>query len=153
MTELKYIFWLLEDIFPDNFFGRTLNCHKTLAVRAFDLIPTLRTRPECQLSADIHSHKAGTKLPHESATGVHLCSCGSPNLSSSTRHSDHNYWFFTNCQTRNSLLLLTEAFWPISNQTKQTSLRILKDKPKFSAITFQINFINIKTIEIFQPKP
>ena len=36
-------------------------------VRAFDLIPALRARPWNQLSADIHSHKAGTKLPYESA--------------------------------------------------------------------------------------
>ena len=41
--------------------------HKLKLCRAFQLIPTLRTRPEYQLSADIHSHKAGTKLPHESA--------------------------------------------------------------------------------------
>ena len=28
-------------------------------------LPTLRARPEYQLSADIHSHKAGTKYPDE----------------------------------------------------------------------------------------
>ena len=32
---------------------------------AFDLIPTLRTRPEDQLSADIHYNKAGNKMPQE----------------------------------------------------------------------------------------
>ena len=48
-------------------FFRTLNCHHTKTVRAFDLIPMLRTWPEYQLSADIHSHKAGTKLPHKLA--------------------------------------------------------------------------------------
>ena len=37
-----------------------------LTVRDFDLIPTLRTRPEYQLSADIHSHKASTKYPDKS---------------------------------------------------------------------------------------
>ena len=32
-------------------------------VRAFELIPALRVWPEYQLSADINSHKAGTKYP------------------------------------------------------------------------------------------
>ena len=41
-------------------FGQFLNCHKSKTVRAFHLIPTLRARPEYQLSDDIHSHKAGT---------------------------------------------------------------------------------------------
>ena len=67
MTELTFKKKVLEHLFSDIFFKRTLNCHHTLTVRAFDLIPTLRTRPEYQLSADIHSHKAGTKLPHELA--------------------------------------------------------------------------------------
>ena len=49
------------------FFSKNLKLTSHLTVRAFRLIPTLRTRPECQLSADIHSHKAGTKLPYESA--------------------------------------------------------------------------------------
>ena len=36
-----------------------------VTIRAFDLILTLRARPEFQLSADIHSHKAATKyLPY-----------------------------------------------------------------------------------------
>ena len=43
-------------------FKRTLNCHISYAVRAFDPIPALRARPKYQLSADTHSHKAGTKL-------------------------------------------------------------------------------------------
>ena len=34
-------------------------------VRAFDLIRTLRARQEYQLSADIHSHNASTKLPYK----------------------------------------------------------------------------------------
>ena len=67
MTELIFFFLHLEHLFSDILFRITLNCHKTLAVRAFDPIPTLRARPEYQLSADIHSPKAGTKLPHELA--------------------------------------------------------------------------------------
>ena len=34
-------------------------------VRAFDLKSTLRARPYYQLSADIYSHKAGTKRPNK----------------------------------------------------------------------------------------
>ena len=56
-TSLTHIF----EQFPLN----SLNCHILLTIRAFDLILTLRARPECQLSADIHSHKAATKyLPY-----------------------------------------------------------------------------------------
>ena len=35
-------------------------------VRAFDLISKMRARPRYQLSADIHSHKAGNKFAFES---------------------------------------------------------------------------------------
>ena len=45
--------------------SRALNCHKSKTVRAFDLIPNIRARPEYQLSAGIHSHKACTKYPDE----------------------------------------------------------------------------------------
>ena len=45
----------------------TSTCRYTYTVRAFDLIPTLRAWPEYKLSADIHSCKAGTKLPHKLA--------------------------------------------------------------------------------------
>ena len=38
-------------IFSDNYFGKTLNCHISSTVRAFDLIPKLRARPEYQLSS------------------------------------------------------------------------------------------------------
>ena len=66
MTEFNINCSLLGPLFLYNFYLRTLNRHKSLIIRAFDLIPTLRTWPEYQLSAGIHSHKAGTKYPHES---------------------------------------------------------------------------------------
>ena len=50
-----------------NIFLRTLNCHISIA---FGLIPTLRARSENQLSADIHTHKAGTKFLHTNAQFV-----------------------------------------------------------------------------------
>ena len=37
-------------IFSGFFFGQTLNCHYSLTVKAFDLIPKLRARPEYHLS-------------------------------------------------------------------------------------------------------
>ena len=40
-------------IFSGNFFLKTLNCHHSWTVRAFDLIPKLRARPEYQLSSAI----------------------------------------------------------------------------------------------------
>ena len=55
--------------FRDPCFGffcwKTLNCHLSKTVRAFDLIPTLRARPEYQLSADIHSPKSWTKYANK----------------------------------------------------------------------------------------
>ena len=38
-------------IFSANYFGKTLNCHISLIVRAFDLISKLRARPQYQLSS------------------------------------------------------------------------------------------------------
>ena len=38
-------------ILSSNYFWTTLNCHITSTVRAFDLIPKLRARPEYQLSS------------------------------------------------------------------------------------------------------
>ena len=38
-------------IFSGNYFWKTLNCHNSSTVRAFDLIPKLRARPEYQLSS------------------------------------------------------------------------------------------------------
>ena len=52
------LFWYQKHIF-----GQLLeknNCHKSLAVRAFDMIARLRARPRYQLSS-------GTKLTGESA--------------------------------------------------------------------------------------
>ena len=36
-------------IFSGNYFGKALNCHISSTVRAFELIPKLRGRPECKL--------------------------------------------------------------------------------------------------------
>ena len=38
-------------IFSGNYFVKTLNCHISSTVRAFDLIPKLRARPKYQLSS------------------------------------------------------------------------------------------------------
>ena len=40
-------------IFSGNFFLKTVNCHHSWTVRAFDLIPKVRARPEYQLSSAI----------------------------------------------------------------------------------------------------
>ena len=47
-TEFKTKFSILESIHSDIFF--TLNCHISLTVKAFDLVPTLRDRPQYQQS-------------------------------------------------------------------------------------------------------
>ena len=83
-----------------NFFKRTFYCRHTQTVRAFDLIPTLRNRPECQLSADIHSHKAGTKLPHTLAYTV----CGRDLKKKSTTFGYVQPWWTT--------LKVVTAVWP-----------------------------------------
>ena len=48
--------WLNQNvtIFLDNYFGKTLNCYSTSTIRAFDLIPKMRARPEYQLSSGIY---------------------------------------------------------------------------------------------------
>ena len=67
-TELKtFFFKILRPIFSEIFFWTNLNCYRYLTVTAFDLIPTLRAGPEYRLSADIHCHKAGIKLPYRLA--------------------------------------------------------------------------------------
>ena len=38
-------------IFSGNYFGKTLNCHSPSTVRAVDLIPKLRARPQYKLSS------------------------------------------------------------------------------------------------------
>ena len=54
---------ILENLFQTFLKNFKLPSHLN---RVFDLNPTLRTRPDYQLSADIHSYKAGTKLPDKS---------------------------------------------------------------------------------------
>ena len=49
----------------------TLNCHTSYVITALAILPTLRARPEYQLTADIHCHKAGTKVLHEWALHLH----------------------------------------------------------------------------------
>ena len=46
VKELKKIF---NQCFLENYLLTTLNCHKSYAVRACNLIPTLKARPGCQL--------------------------------------------------------------------------------------------------------
>ena len=64
---VKTNFPFLGHFFLDIFFGRTLNCYKSWTVRAIDRIAMLRAGPEYLLSADIHSNKAGIKLPYRLA--------------------------------------------------------------------------------------
>ena len=68
-TELTINFFLLYSIFVDTFLWRTLNCHKS------NLIPTLRARPEYQLSGDIHKAETNipTNRPYTSSDWIFFC--------------------------------------------------------------------------------